>query len=1775
MKRKLTKLLSIVLAGTMLLSSSMVFATEAGDTSVGTIESQEWDNSENQTDSTVDQTTLPGTEEPTEETMGQPEATTPEEETPADTTTGESVTTPSEEEATTGTEDTAPETEPESSADDVTNGVKGETSTAASAPVPQAPSTMRAVLQEGDATVAASKFTIYKDDAASGAPASDVTAGDLSETAPDLIAENLYFDHAEVNGKRVYEVGTLNDITYYSSISGALSILGDGETINLYYVSKYPVTYHVSEAVVTAKDDLVQKGNSLTFRVKPSGRGKRLVVSANGNDITSTGTVFDDSTGEMLFTVENVQAAQTISIQEDVATTYTLTYNQEDGAFRNGGITSPESGMSITPGGTIEIQMQSSGTLTNRYVLNMLVINGHEVTTLPSDAGEGAYVESTLPSGETVRVTLTHEDYTDPWPPYDYTNHYTVTISNVYSDLYISEANFKLDDRNEIILKELSGIENIVGWDYAAESYVEGSVNHVYQQTRESGSEFYFSVQSGYENPQLVVKVNGVVSDANVHFEENSGPLYDGRDPSFTQEEYRYRFDLPNDLGDNVELFLTATPINYSVAYQNDKNNNDLIGEIESGFTVEPGNKDTITITSRTPYETVAGYSPDGYVLKGDTSGTVYRAGDTVSVKDAAAYAQGNTIIFTPNWVPTEEVNERQITINLFIENPTTGRYIKADSYLLSVGEGRALFRPNDERGREHILEYLTSSGAPSWASTYNTSDFVLKEGEQVQIVEADQESLDFHYDVKKGTLTVKFEWGTGETGTGSLPESITEEFAIKQAFSKDISASIPQGYMASASTVTGTMIEGGVEKTVYLYKDADGNNKPDAYTITLTFNAKDDGTIYNDGNLTPGGVLSPDNKTLTYKLVKAGAEGIQPDTYPGYIPRITETTVGMGWLGWQKENTTGDDNRYAAYAGETVDANATDITFEAIYDILDGYETVTINYHREQESGEFTLHDSLERLAKPGDAVSYPRTHVDGYVTPNEGTNGSVVVTEDGANTVDVYYYLDKDNNSKPDVFTVTLSFTGTGHGSWDIKDTMWERLVAGKDYIYDTGSATLQVFLIKENTAGFAAGNYPEAPKVDPKETYLFDSWQDGNKKAYGSGVDGDGITVGSSVGANDTDKSYTSVYDRDLNSDGTPDDEQSVTVTFKAGEHGNINGKTEFVVGNLVPQYSSYPNAPAVTADKDYVFDGWEPAYTEGGNPIEANATRTQTYTAVYKDDKNNDGIADDKQSVTVTFEVQENGTIEGQSTYMDLLPTTSTYPVAPTVKADEGYVFVGWEPDYTKKAGTPVETDALRNQTYTAVIKEDKNNNGQPDDEETTYTLTYDGNAQSGGQVGNLPTDSNTYLTKEKVTLDSKTIPSHTEVNDTAVLFIGWSATKTTQIYSKEDAAEFEKIALLTEVTFTDSNETVYAVWGYDSDGDNTPDVQDTYYTVTTVLNGEGTGHSITPENPLVKAGESQTFTISAAKGYAVKTIAVDNGVVYTNDGKSEQLEGGKWTLEKVEKACTVTVTFGTDANGNGIPDDFEEPENPNLIEIVAPDAITGVPNGTPIDKIGLPSKVTIKTTDGDKEADVVWNTSAAKYDPNSEKAQNFTLEGTVTLPAGVENTNQIPLTTSISISVNAKGEEPVAAEYTLTVNNGTGDGKYAAKSEVTIKADAAPEGKVFDKWVTSNGGTFADAASATTTFTMPGNDVTVTATYKDAPTTPNEPSDPDDTESSKPNDPTDPDDTNTSDSDKTDSSAEDMPKTGDSTQPALWLLVMGLSCAGLIATIVKIKKRALR
>ena len=67
----------------------------------------------------------------------------------------------------------------------------------------------------------------------------------------------------------------------------------------------------------------------------------------------------------------------------------------------------------------------------------------------------------------------------------------------------------------------------------------------------------------------------------------------------------------------------------------------------------------------------------------------------------------------------------------------------------------------------------------------------------------------------------------------------------------------------------------------------------------------------------------------------------------------------------------------------------------------------------------------------------------------------------------------------------------------------------------------------------------------------------------------------------------------------------------------------------------------------------------------------------------------------------------------------------------------------------------------------------------------------------------------------------------------------------------------------------------------------------------------------------------------------------------------------------------------------------------------------------------------------------------------------------------------------------------------TVGAGTEISKAAEGTTVTLTANAASDGEIFDKWVVEDGSasiTLADANSATTTFTMPAGAVSVKATY---------------------------------------------------------------------------------
>lgn len=76
---------------------------------------------------------------------------------------------------------------------------------------------------------------------------------------------------------------------------------------------------------------------------------------------------------------------------------------------------------------------------------------------------------------------------------------------------------------------------------------------------------------------------------------------------------------------------------------------------------------------------------------------------------------------------------------------------------------------------------------------------------------------------------------------------------------------------------------------------------------------------------------------------------------------------------------------------------------------------------------------------------------------------------------------------------------------------------------------------------------------------------------------------------------------------------------------------------------------------------------------------------------------------------------------------------------------------------------------------------------------------------------------------------------------------------------------------------------------------------------------------------------------------------------------------------------------------------------------------------------------------------------------------------------------------------------VNGEHTVTVTSGTANKTTALKGElITLTAAKAPEGKVFDKWITTGKVSLADTTKPATTFVMPGEHVTAEAVYKDDP-----------------------------------------------------------------------------
>ena len=542
---------------------------------------------------------------------------------------------------------------------------------------------------------------------------------------------------------------------------------------------------------------------------------------------------------------------------------------------------------------------------------------------------------------------------------------------------------------------------------------------------------------------------------------------------------------------------------------------------------------------------------------------------------------------------------------------------------------------------------------------------------------------------------------------------------------------------------------------------------------------------------------------------------------------------------------------------------------------------------------------------------------------------------------TVYAVWGYDTDGDGKPDVqdesYVITASVDG---GSGSITPTT-RYVIAGTDAEFtitpDTNYALDTVTIVKKNI---------DDTTVVETNTYRNDG--ETEIPGYTSGT----LTL-SDVRSN---YAITVTFAEDADKDGTPDKyDRTLTYDANGGYFGSedTTEKTETGLNDgdrhTLKSTDEYHPSHADQDGHKVLFIGWttdtsaqNEVYERGdGDSLPALCGRTvtidgdMTVYAVWGLDGDDDGkpdVTEDDHHITAT--TGPNGSISPNEAYV-ANGNNATFTITPvsgyavdtiTIDADEAGEQVltnngGSLPTgVAEKWASYTFSNVTEDHTISVTFGLDEDNNGVPDanEPEAAYTLTYHANGgafDDGKDTLEVKDLSGTYQLRDKapthdpVDLDGTSVP---------VLFIGWMTEDDHEtIYSVEDTAP----DTVTSVAM-DEDKAVWAAWGYDEDGNGEPDVTETQYTVTARVEGEG--GSIDPTSKTVNAGEDVEFTIDAKDGYALDTIQVNSKTEYTNDDITAPFEG-TWTLENVQEAAEVVVTFGEDENDNGVPDDKEEPE----------------------------------------------------------------------------------------------------------------------------------------------------------------------------------------------------------------------------------------------------------
>lgn len=184
--------------------------------------------------------------------------------------------------------------------------------------------------------------------------------------------------------------------------------------------------------------------------------------------------------------------------------------------------------------------------------------------------------------------------------------------------------------------------------------------------------------------------------------------------------------------------------------------------------------------------------------------------------------------------------------------------------------------------------------------------------------------------------------------------------------------------------------------------------------------------------------------------------------------------------------------------------------------------------------------------------------------------------------------------------------------------------------------------------------------------------------------------------------------------------------------------------------------------------------------------------------------------------------------------------------------------------------------------------------------------------------------------------------------------------------------------------------------------------------TTISNG-----TVTLTKTTANINDPVSFTVTPNAGYKISSV-----YVLDSAGDPVALTDNRAFLHNSylvanASASLVSGTFTMPDANVSVNAYTVEMQNPTITGITAPAPITGVANGTAktAEALGLPKTVELVTDTAESlNANVTWDVNASSYDPSLQTGQTFTVNGTVTLPDGIENPNNVALTTSISVTV---------------------------------------------------------------------------------------------------------------------------------------------------------------